>query len=149
MASMAHKIPTVEPQKLTAGDTAIWKKSLSDYPADEGWILSYALVKSGTDKVTFNSSASGTEHLVSVAATDTTGWVAGFYAYQAKVKKGTEEYTVGRGQIEILAEFEAAASGGIETRSVSRIALDKVNAWLTGTKSVDVAEYSIAGRSMK
>jgi len=144
---MAHKIPAVEPQQITAGDTATWKKSLSDYPANQGWVLAYALVNAA-GKIEFTSSADGVDHLIDVAPGATKAYPSGRYSWQARVSDGAQEFTVGRGQIEVLAEFDEV-TGGLDARSVARAALDKVNAWLKGDRSAEVAEYSIAGRAMK
>ncbi|HJN90715.1 MAG TPA: hypothetical protein QGG93_10315 [Verrucomicrobiota bacterium] len=60
-----------EPEKLTAGVTWKWKKTLSDYPASE-WTLTYYLRKDG-------ATADGDTHLVTVAASTTSGYAAGVY----------------------------------------------------------------------
>ena len=36
--------PTTEPASLQAGDTLRWQRTLPDYPASEGWVLSYRLI---------------------------------------------------------------------------------------------------------
>jgi hypothetical protein len=75
---MAAQIPTCEPDKITAGDTATWIKTLQDFPASEGWTLTYALIMraaAGPDApYTFNAVASGNDYLVNVAADVTVGW---------------------------------------------------------------------------
>ena len=58
-----------EPEKLTSGVTWKWKKTLSDYPASE-WTLTYYLRKDG-------ATADGNTHLVTVAASTTSGYAAG------------------------------------------------------------------------
>jgi hypothetical protein len=143
---MAAKIPTVEPQSLRLGDTASWSRSLADYPASAGWSLSYALVKTGT-RITFTATASGDDHLVSVPAATTTGWTAGTYQWQARVSKAGEVYTIGTGSIELLVDFATQATG-YDARSHARKTLEALEAWIEG-RDVAVAEYEIAGRSLK
>ena len=143
---MAAQIPTVEPQSLRLGDTASWSRSLADYPASAGWVLSYALVKSGT-RITFTASASGDDHLVSVPAATTTGWAAGTYQWQARVSKAGEAYTIGTGSIELLVDFATQASG-YDARSHARKTLEAIKAWIEG-RDMGVAEYEIAGRRLK
>jgi len=143
---MAFKIPTTEPTKHIAGDTATWKKSLADYPADEGWVLSYALVKTGT-LIVFSSTADGKDHLISVPTATTGGWTAGNYSWQAKVNNGIQEFTVGSGQLEIMASF-ADAVGGLDARSHAVKTLKAIEDWIEGRKP-GVAEYQVAGRTMK
>lgn len=143
---MAHTIPTTEPAQLRAGDTATWTKTLADYPASAGWVLSYDLVKSGT-RINFSASASGDDHLVSVSAATTAGWTAGDYQWAAKVTKAGEVYTVATGAVEILANFTTATTG-LDARSHARKTLDAIEAWIEG-RDIGVAEYEIAGRRMK
>ena len=67
-----------EPEKLTSEVTWKWKKTLSDYPASE-WTLTYYLRKDGGTATSFSAAADGDTHLVTVAATTTTGYAAGVY----------------------------------------------------------------------
>ena len=143
---MAAPIPQVEPQSLRLGDTASWSRSLADYPASAGWVLSYALVKSGT-RITFTASASGDDHLVSVSAATTAAWTAGTYQWQARVSKAGEAYTIGTGSIELLVDFATQASG-YDARSHARKTLEAIKAWIEG-RDMGVAEYEIAGRRLK
>jgi hypothetical protein len=143
---MAHTIPTTEPAQLRAGDLATWTKSLADYPASAGWVLSYALVKSGT-RITFSASASGDDHLVAVPAATTASWAAGTYTWAARVTKTTEIYTVATGTFDILPDIAAAVSG-LDARSHAVKTLEALETWLESHDPA-VAEYEIAGRRMK
>ena len=67
-----------EPEKLTSGVTWKWKKTLSDYPASE-WTLTYYLRKDGATATSFSATVDGDTHLVTVAATTTSGYAAGVY----------------------------------------------------------------------
>ena len=67
------------PDPITAGDAFAWKRSLSDYPASAGWVLSYALVKSST-QLTLQGSVDGDDHLISKTAADTAGYVPAIMA---------------------------------------------------------------------
>ena len=67
---MSAPIAEVVPAKFTAGDTQKFKQSFADYPASDGWTLTYTLVKTGT-YITFDASASGDEYLVNVAKATT------------------------------------------------------------------------------
>ena len=42
---MSHPIPTAVPATLRAGDTATWRRTLSDYPANDGWTHALSLFK--------------------------------------------------------------------------------------------------------
>jgi hypothetical protein len=55
---------------VTAGVTWKWKKTFSDYPASE-WTLTYYLRKNGATATSFNATADGDTHLVTVAVDGT------------------------------------------------------------------------------
>jgi hypothetical protein len=137
-------IPTLDPARIVAGDTAKWLRSLPDYPASAGWSLVYTLVNAA-QRVTFSSSASGDDHLVTVSAATTAAWVAGDYTWRAQATKAGEVYTVGGGQVTIEPAFGAA----VDARSTARQSLDAVEAMLQGRAASGVAEYQIAGRQLR
>jgi len=135
---------------LIAGDTWLWSESVPLYPASEGYVLAYALVKTGT-LVVLTSSADGDSHSFTIAAATTAGYAAGSYSWTAYVTKTTERYTVGSGVLEIKPNL-AAQSAGYDGRSQARIILDALqSAYQTyiSNGSGHVAEYQIAGRMMK
>jgi hypothetical protein len=138
---------TIEPTRVTAGDTVTWLKSLSDYPATSGWVLSYTLIN-GTAKITATTTASGADHLVSIAAATTAGWAAGTYTWQAVVTKAAERYTVGQGSIIVAPDLAAAAT--YDTRTSARKALDAVNILMEtyGAKAY-LQGYEINGRKQQ
>lgn len=140
---MAAATPTLEPAVLVAGDTAKWLKTLDDYPAPT-WVLTYTLV-SAAQRYTFTASASGSSHLVTVAASTTSGWAAGRYDWRAQVASGAEVYTVGAGSLTIQPSFAAAT----DARSSARKALEAVQAYLADSNNLQAAEYQIAGRQLK
>lgn len=140
---MAYSIPTTEPASLRAGETAQWTKSLADFPASEGWTLTYELVSSA-QRYTFNASASGNDYAVSVTAATTGGWVAGDYQWAAKVALAGVVHEVASGAIVIKPSFGSA----VDARGHARKTLDALEAWIEG-RDMGVAEYEIAGRRLK
>lgn len=136
---------TSEPSRVTAGDTVTWQKTLSDYPASDGWVLSYRLVNAA-GHIDITASASGSDHLISV---DSSTWAAGVYAWQGYVTKAGKRTTIGRGQITIEANFASAAA--LDGRSVARQILDNLmDAYKTASaQKAFVQEYEIVGRRMK
>lgn len=143
---MTYPIPTAVPLTLRAGDTATWRRSLADYPASSGWVLSYVLVKAGT-QITLTAAASGADHLVSVAPATTSGWAPGSYAWQERVALAGAIHTLSTGTLEIIASF-AAATTGLDARSHAQKTLAALEAWIEG-HDLAVAEYEIAGRRMQ
>lgn len=141
---MAAITPTTEPTALIAGDTAKWLKTLTDYPASEGWTLSYTLV-SASNRITFNASASGNDYLVSVSAATTESWVSGSYEWRAQVTKSGEVFTVETGTISVQPSFGSAIDG----RSHARKALSNIEAYLENAGNLTAASYEIAGRKLQ
>jgi hypothetical protein len=137
---MAHEIPTVEPVEVTAGDLVTWKRSLPDYPAGDGWALSYALTKSSV-RIQVSSTASGNDHLVSVAAATTANWAAGSYTIQGYVTLSSERYQVFSGNIGILTNL-AAQSSGYDGRSHAKKVLDAIETVLESRAGKDVQTWS-------
>ena len=141
---MTATIQTTEPTSITPGDTVKWTRSLPDYPASAGWVLSYELVKAST-RITITASSSGDNHLVTVAAATSTNYTAGDYAWRARVTKSGEVYTVGTGRVTILPSFASAT----DARSQARRALEAIESMLEGRASSAVMEYEIAGRRLR
>lgn len=133
------------PSQIIAGDTAEWLLSLSDYPA-LSWVVSFVLVKAGV-KIAFTASASGSDHLVTVAKTVTDDWVAGMYSYQAVATSGTVRNVVETGTIEVVADF-AQATAGLDARSQSAKMVDLLGAVIEGRASKTDKQYMIGGRMM-
>lgn len=137
---------TTEPTAITAGDTVNWTKSLANYPASAGWVLTYTIINA-SNKYTVTATASGDSHLVSVAAGITSAWASGEYTWQSKVSKGVEVYTVAIGDLTISPSF--AAQTTLDSRSVAAKALEAIEATLAGRATSATAEYEIAGRKLK
>ena len=45
---MAAQIPDIEPEKFTQGETVKWTKSLSDFSASDGYVLTYEFAGGST-----------------------------------------------------------------------------------------------------
>lgn len=136
--------PTTEPDLIVAGDTAKWLRSLDDYPANASWVLSYTLV-SAANRYTFTATASGADHLVTVAAATTTSWVPGTYTWRAQVSKAGEVYTVGSGSLTVRPSFATATDG----RSHARRTLEAIEAVIEGRATSEVSYYMIGGRQLR
>lgn len=141
--------PTTEPASLQAGDTIRWQRTLPDYPAANGWVLSYRLINA-QGKLDIVATAEGDDHLVIVPATTSAAYTAGEYTYTAQVTLGTERYTIGQGTITIKPDWAAAADGA-DARTPAQRALADLKAalqrWLATQGHVQ--EYEIAGRRMR
>ena len=114
-----------EPEKLTAGVTWKWKKTLSDYPASE-WSLCYYLRKDGAGISTFNASADGDTFETTVTAAISAVYAAGVYDFIGIVSKGSEKYLVFDGIVEVLPN--PTASAAYDPRTHARRVLDLIEA---------------------
>ena len=143
---MAQPVPSSEPYAITAGDFWTWTKSLSDYPATS-YTLTYALNKSDAH-IDITASASGTDHLVEVAAATTADYDPGVYHWHSYATDGDgKRYKVLEGTIEVLTDFATQADGH-DARTHAQKTLDALEAVILGKASKDQASYSIAGRSL-
>lgn len=140
-------VPEKEPNRLTAGDTWTWKKSLSDFLPSDGWVLTYALVNSSL-QISITATDSNDDHLVEVIASTTAGYPPGKYDWQSYVTKSatSERYQVESGIIEVLQNF-AVSSGGYDNRSFAKKMVDAIEAILPTANSLEVISISIDGRA--
>ena len=137
---------TMQPS-LTAGDTLSFTTITPDYPASAGWVLTYTLINNSA-KVSITATASGAEHLITVAASTSAAYAPATYTWQAVVTKAAERYTVGTGQMVVAPNLAAAAT--YDTRTSARKALDAVNlAMETYGAKAYLHSYEIAGRKQQ
>ncbi len=144
---MSAEVPTKEPTRIAAGDTFTWKKSFSDYPASDGWTLTYALVNSSA-LIEITASADNDDHLIEESATTTAAYTAGTYNWQSYVTLDDERFKVGSGVMEILENFAAAGESGLDARSHVKKVLDALEAMIEGKATSDQLSYAIGGRSI-
>jgi hypothetical protein len=98
------------PEQMTAGDSIAWTKTLADYSAADGWVLSYALTREG-GQITFQGSAAGSDHAINIAAATSADWSPGEYGFQAYVTKSGERHQVDAGLVEVLPNLAAQTEG--------------------------------------
>ena len=134
---------------LIAGDTLNFLTNGGDYPASAGWSLVYRLVPrtAGPAVITITSSAEGDDHRVQVGSATTAAWAAGVYSWACYATLAGERQTLQTGVTTILADPGIVAT--LDTRTSAQIALDNITATLEGRATSAIAEYSIAGRSLK
>ncbi len=141
---MSAPTPTTEPARIVAGDTAIWLKTLPDYLASDGWVLTYTLVNSA-QRYTIVCSASGDQHLAYAPAVTTAAWAAGDYALRGQVALAGDVRTVVEQRLSIAAAFGSAT----DSRSPARRQLEAVESVIEGRASSAVLSYSIGGRQLQ
>lgn len=137
------------PDLITSGDTLDFTTVSADFPASDGWVLTYKLIPrtAGPAVITLTATASGDDHRVQATAATTAAWTAGTYSWTAYATLGTERYTLQSGVTQILANPGVVTT--LDSRSAARTALDNIDAALQGRASSSIMEYEIAGRRLK
>lgn len=140
---MTPPIPWGEPASAVAGDTWKWQRSVPDYPASDGWALTYRFRGIGTLDVLATTNMDGASFLVTAAASATGRLPEGSYEWTARVSNGTETYTVDSGRLAVLADF-AAVAGGARQPHIER-ALALVEAQIEQVLATPVESYGADG----
>jgi len=128
---MAAVVPSTEPTSAVSGDTVAWTRSLSDYSAVDGWILSYAFrLQHGAGKVDATATTTNvTDFAITIPATTTATMVPGIWTWAAYVTKATERHQVSTGTLTITPNL-ALIDYDVDLRSPARLAYDNaMKAW--------------------
>ena len=136
---------TETPSSITAGNSASWLLTFSDYPASAGGAITFYLLNA-THAIDFTTSASGDSHLVDLSAAATALYTAGDYKYTALISDGTDRYTVDTGNITILPDPSTLTT--YDGRTHAEITLAYVDAVIEGKATKDVLRYTIGGREL-
>jgi hypothetical protein len=143
--------PEVEPRTLVVGDRWVWKRTdLTDYPPAT-YDLSYLLrdVNDGTREITITASESGTDYLVEVASSTTSGYVPGRYRWLAYITRtsDSERMTLASGYTEVVPN-----TGGENVETVHmdflRERVRVLRTAITALSSKTVTSYSIGDRTL-
>lgn len=128
------------PRELRVGDSANWQRNFTDYPASDGWALSYTIILPAAVHA-FSATADGDAFAVALPAATTAAWSAGWGTLVECVTKGAERYTLGTCAIRILPDL-AAASAGMDLRSPAKRMLDNIELWMqTGDPAIGAIWY--------
>lgn len=134
-----------EPINATAGDTWTWARTVPDYPASAGWMLSYYFALGASAPKKIDASVSGDGFTATVAATDSATWTPGAYKWTARVVKGSEVHTVGSGELLVLPDPTAS----VDRRTLAERARDAIEAALVASAGDLTVEYELDGIRVK
>lgn len=140
--------PTIEPECLTAGDSASWEITDTDYPASSGWAMTYAFRRAGFPTVTITPTGSGAKFTAALTTSNTNLMESGVWYWQRYVTKDSERITRGSGRINILANY-ATADAGFDPRSMVKRTLDAIEATLSDTASREERQLVVDGMSLE
>ena len=141
------------PAQIVSGDSVKWRdiSQLGDLGASinsTDYSLTYAL-RGAAAPLDIVGVPDGTGWEFTVAYTDTVGWPAGVYYWQATAAKGSERVTVGQGTFNVLANI-ASQVGTFDGRSAAEIDLAAVETEIRNRVAGGASiEYSIGNRSLK
>lgn len=128
---MAAVIPSTEPISAVSGDTWLWTRSLTDYKASDGWILSYAFrMQNGAGMVNATATTTNiTDFSLTIQATTTATMVPGIWTWAAYVTLSGERHQVDAGTLTVTPNL-ATIDSSYDFRSPARLAFDNaMKAW--------------------
>lgn len=146
------------PAEIRAGDTVKWRDVAGKTPlgdpitSTDGWTLTYYLrTNTNHEGATVVGSAYGTGWEFTIAQGTSTGFDAGTWYWQAEATKAGEHYTLGAGQLTVLANMGyAGLPSAFDGRTQAKKDLDAVQAAIRAIVSGGVVqEYKIGQRSLK
>jgi len=121
-----------------------WSKELTNYPASNGWQLSYRLRGPRNYEIPWvdNVTANGDSFSISISAATTAPYVAGTYWLFGFASKGGERYQVVKSEVTIQQNAQSA-SQSFDGRTHAKKMLDAIEAMLEGTASREESSYQI------
>ena len=142
--------PTVEPEKVVVGDFIQWRRTDlgSDYPNDQ-YTMTYVarITAGGASEIQITGTAYEGGYLFTVASATSTDFNAGFYHYQLEAIRNSDSNRIvlETGFFTAVVDLDV---NGSDPRTHAEIMLAKIKSLLEGKADADVANYSIAGRSL-
>ena len=144
------------PKKIYAGTTIKWRDDSAVGPLNESitsadWTLTYYLrTNTNHEGHTVAGTSYGTGWEFTISATDSAGFDAGDWFFYAEASKGSEKFTLGNGQLEVLASLAYTGQpGAFDGRTQAEKDRDEVTAAIRAIIADKAAEYSIGNRTFK
>jgi hypothetical protein len=138
---------TALPSAIYAGDTLLFSVALADYPASDGWTLSYYFRQKQGSELNMTATADGDSHLFNIDSATTSTWLAGDYYGVARVTDGTNVLTVGETRLTVYIQLSEQGED-YDTRTHAQKCLDSIEAVMEGRASKDIINTTIAGQSV-
>lgn len=137
-----------EPKTFIQGETLKWKRSFSDYPAGDGWVLVYYFRGAGSG---FDAAATvdGNDYLVTVPTATTSACAVGDYEWQAWFSKDGEKHLADSGRVAVKAGLNSLeTSATFDGRSEAEKTLTAIRAMLANKATLDQQSYVIGNRQL-
>lgn len=149
----AANAPEGEPVEIVVGDYIQWKRSdiADDYPTSSGYTAEYVarITGGGSNEIKLPQSGSSTDdyYLFTVSSATSESFLPGLYHWQLEITQTSSgnRIVVDTGDFEAIPDMD---SNQADPRNHAEIMVDKIESLLAGKADSDVAEYTIAGRSL-
>lgn len=149
----AANAPEGEPVEIVVGDYIQWKRSdiADDYPTSSGYTAEYVarITGGGSNEIKLPQSGSSTDdyYLFTVSSATSESFLPGLYHWQLEITQTSSgnRIVVDTGDFEAIPDMD---SNQADPRNHAEIMVAKIESLLAGKADSDVAEYTIAGRSL-
>ena len=142
--------PTVEPETVVVGDFIQWRRVDlgSDYP-NTAYTMTYVarITAGGSTEIQLTGTAYQSDYLFTAASSVSADFVPGFYHWQLEAVRNSDSnrIVIDRGFFTAVPDLDV---NGSDPRTHAEIMLAKIKSLLEGKADADVANYSVAGRSL-
>jgi hypothetical protein len=146
----AAESPTIEPEGIVVGDFIQWRRTdlSGDYP-NTAYTMTYVarITGGGNTEIQLVGTNYNDDYLFSASSTTSASFVAGYYHWQLEAfqTSSSNRIVIDRGAFNIIVDLDV---NGTDPRTHAEIMVSKIESLLSGKADADVANYSIAGRSL-
>lgn len=142
---MAYTPATIEPTSLYKGSTLAFTKTLADFPATDGWELTYAIRPLDSGAIFITAVADGAGFLINETAATTATWAVGRHAMIGYVTSNAGTHIVYDGEIEVRPNPADTQSVTFDNRSYLERILDQLEEVIEAGCVREVIRYSFNG----
>lgn len=142
--------PIREPETVVVGDYIQWRRTdlSSDYP-NNAYTMTYVarITAGGANEIQLVGTAYGSDYLFTVNSATSANFTPGFYHWQLEALRQSDNnrIVIDRGFFTVVVDLD---NNNADPRTHAEIMLGKIKSLLEGKADADVANYSIAGRSL-
>lgn len=146
----AAESPTIEPDRFVLGDYVRWRRvDISDDYPNTAYTMTYVarITGGGSTEIQIAGTAYDNDYLFTVSSATSSNFTAGFYHWQLECVRNSDSnrIVIDRGTWDIVVDLDI---NGSDPRTHAEIMVAKIESLLSGKGDADVANYSIAGRSL-
>jgi hypothetical protein len=142
--------PTREPETVVVGDYIQWRRVDlgSDYPNTQ-FTMTYVarITAGGANEIQLTGTAYGNDYLFVATSATSAAFKPGFYHWQLEAVRNSDSnrIVIDRGFFTAIVDLD---NNNADPRTHAEIMLGKIKSLLEGKADADVANYSVAGRSL-